>query len=96
MNIFNDTLLENQKILLSKVHLKISSKTWHQIHCNDLFVATTWLVWVQPLGRNGHCSDVTAASIHTKGYHAENESVLVYIKARCRIGDNHLSKPMLT
>ena len=47
-------------------------QSWPQLHCNDLIVVTTGLVWVQALRRNGRGSSATAASSCTKGYHAEN------------------------
>ena len=47
-------------------------QSWPQLHCNDFIVATTGLVRVQALRRNGHCSSATAVSSCTKGYHAEN------------------------
>ena len=45
---------------------------WPPLHCNDLIVVTTGLVWVQALRRNGRGSNATAAASCTKGYHAEN------------------------
>ena len=47
-------------------------QSWPQLHCNDLIVVTTGLVWVQALRRNGRGSSATATSSCTKGYHAEN------------------------